>query len=210
MQYWNGSKFMSNQAACQTDPARSDDVQELTIAGTAPGANDQLNFTVANPNHLAPPPAAKVVFTQEPGAAADGAPLSPQPTVSVEDATGDLSITNSSITLGIASQPVGGNATLTCSGTGPNGLTMTAPNGVANFSGCYIVGKIGFYTLSATAAGLTGDTSTTFQVSVGRGRPVGVYQPTRRRAERRRLGPAAAGHRRGYRGQHGHHLDRLH
>ena len=167
VQYWDGSKFTSNQAACQTDPARSDDVQELTVAGTAPGANDQLNFIVANPTHLAPPPAAKVVFTQEPVGAADGALLSPQPTVSVEDATGDLSITNSSITLGIASQPVGGNAMLTCSGTGPNGLTMTAPNGVANFSGCYIVGKTGFYTLSATAAGLTGDTSTTFQVSVG-------------------------------------------
>ncbi len=143
VQYWNGSQFTTNQAACQTDAARSDDVQELTIAGTAPGANDQLNFTVANPNHLAPPPALKLVFTQQPGGAADGASLSPQPTVSVEDAIGDLSISSSSITLGISPQSVDPNATLTCSGSGPNGLTMTAPNGMANFSGCSIVGTVG-------------------------------------------------------------------
>jgi type II secretory pathway pseudopilin PulG len=53
IQYWNGTSF---QAACGDTRAPDNQVQELTVSGTAPGASDQLNIIVADSNYVFPPP----------------------------------------------------------------------------------------------------------------------------------------------------------
>ncbi len=62
IQYWitqsGASGFVSGpsgQTACQGNKNRSDQLQRLTVTGSAPGANDQLAFVVADPNFLTPP-----------------------------------------------------------------------------------------------------------------------------------------------------------
>ena len=111
--------------------------------------------------------ASQLVFTAQPAGGVDGAIWATQPKVTVEDAGGNTVTTaNNSITLGIATQP-GTGATLACSGTGTNGDTLAATTGVANFAGCKITGKIGSYTINATATGLTGGTSLPFNITIG-------------------------------------------
>ncbi len=103
-----------------------------------------------------------MAFSTQPGNGTDGTTLGTQPVVSVEDSGGNVvtSATNA-VTLSIASQP-GSGATLTCT-TNP----LAAANGVSGFGGCQIVGKAGNYTLSATSAGLSSATSSSFTLSVG-------------------------------------------
>ena len=109
--------------------------------------------------------ATKLAFTTQPGG---GGPTHTvwtiQPVVSVEDASGDV-VANSaaSITLAIATKPNGtGTDTLTCGGSGTNGDTFAAVNGVASISGCQITGRNGTYTISATSNPLTTATSAGF------------------------------------------------
>ncbi len=113
-----------------------------------------FNIAVGAPSQLA--------FSTQPGNGTDGTTLGTQPVVSVEDSGGNVvtSATNA-VTLSIASQP-GSGATLTCT-TNP----LAAANGVSGFGGCQIVGKAGNYTLSATSAGLSSATSSSFTLSVG-------------------------------------------
>ena len=113
-----------------------------------------FSITVGAPSQLA--------FTTQPGNGANGAAFGTQPTVSVEDAGGNVVTTaTNAVTLAIASQP-GNGATLTCT-TNP----LAASAGVNAFAGCQIVGKAGTYTLSATSAGLTSATSASLTLSVG-------------------------------------------
>ncbi len=111
--------------------------------------------------------ASQLVFTTQPGGGVDGTAWGTQPKVTVEDAGGNTVTTaNNSITLAIATQP-GTGATLACSGTGTNGDTLAATNGLASFAGCKITGKIGSYTINATATGLAGGTSLPFTITIG-------------------------------------------
>ena len=107
-------------------------------------------------------PATQLAFTTEPGGGASGAAWSAQPTVSVENASGNVVATNTSaVTLAIASQP-GSGASLSCTAN-----PVTAVNGVASFAGCKITGKAGSYTLKATDGSLTSATSASFSVTAG-------------------------------------------
>jgi Tfp pilus assembly protein PilV len=111
--------------------------------------------------------ASQLVFTTQPGGGVDGTAWGTQPKVTVEDAGGNTVTTaNNSITLAIATQP-GTGATLACSGTGTNGDTLAATNGLASFAGCKITGKIGSYTINATASGLAGGTSLPLTITIG-------------------------------------------
>jgi trimeric autotransporter adhesin len=107
-------------------------------------------------------PAAQLAVTTEPGGGANGAALTTQPEVSVEDSGGNVVTGDSStMTLAIASQP-GSGATLNCTAN-----PVTASNGVASFSGCGITGQAGTYTLEATDGSLTPAASTTISVTPG-------------------------------------------
>ena len=125
-----------------------------TAAGLTPATSSNFNITFGT--------ATQLVFTAPPGGGNDGVAWTNQPSVSVEDALGNV-VTNSnaSITLAIASQP-GSGATLGCT-TNPR----NAVNGVDNFAGCQIVGQTGNYTISASATGLTPATSAQFNIAVG-------------------------------------------
>jgi hypothetical protein len=118
--------------------------------------------TTSTPFSITVGSATQLAFSTQPGGGANGAVWTTQPAVSVEDSGGNVvtSATNA-VTLGIATQP-GSGATLACT---PN--PKSAANGVASFAGCQIVGKAGSYTLSASAAGLTGATSTSLSITVG-------------------------------------------
>ena len=129
------------------------------IVASATGLSSAESTTVA----VIPGAAAKLSFTAQPTAATSSQAFAIQPIVAVQDLGGNTvtsgANSNATVTLAIGTNPAGG--TLTCT----SGLTRTAVAGVATFSGCQI-NNAGFgYTLTATATGLTGGTSTAFTVS---------------------------------------------
>jgi hypothetical protein len=110
----------------------------------------------------------KVVFSSQPNGDFMGVAWSSQPSVLVED-TGSNICTDAtnSVTLAIGTNP--GSGTLTCT-TNP----VNALNGVTSFVGCNI-DKVGIgYTLTAAASGLTGDTSSTFNITGITGIPINI------------------------------------
>ena len=82
-------------------------------------------------------PPSQLVFTTEPGGAQDHALLSPQPVVTIEDASGNAIVGDfDHITLSITSNT---GATGRCwAARTSNGLTVKAVDGVATFSNCSI------------------------------------------------------------------------
>jgi hypothetical protein len=108
----------------------------------------------------AQPTAAKVVFTVQPSNAAAGAMNTPAVQVAVEDAQGNTVTTaNTSITVAIGTNPASG----TLAGT----KTVAAVNGVATFSTLSLNLAGAGYTLTASATGLTGATSSAFNITAG-------------------------------------------
>ncbi len=110
--------------------------------------------------NITPAAAAKLAFTVQPTNAAAGAAITPAVQVSIQDAFGNTvpGATNA-VTVAIGSNPGSG----TLSGT----LTQNPTNGVASF-GNLSIDKTGTgYTLTAAAIGLTGMTSTTFNITPG-------------------------------------------
>ena len=105
-------------------------------------------------------PAAALAFAAQPSNATAGSSIAPAVTVQVRDAGGNLVVASTaSVTLAIANNP--GAATLT--GT----TTVNATGGVATF-GALSLDKIGNgYTLAASSAGLSGGTSTAFNITAG-------------------------------------------
>src|SRR5438093_6178108 len=105
-------------------------------------------------------PAAKLSFAVQPSNAAAGAGITPAMQVAVQDAQGNtVSTATTSITVAIGTNPASG----TLAGT----KTVAAARGVATFStlSLNLVGT--GYTLTATATGLTGATSSAFNISAG-------------------------------------------
>src|SRR5438132_4879778 len=105
-------------------------------------------------------PAAKLVFTAQPSNEVAGAANSPATQVAVQDAQGNTVTTATiSITLAIGTNPASGSLA--------GNKTVAAVNGVATFStlSLNVVGT--GYTFTAAATGLTGATSTAFNIGVG-------------------------------------------
>ena len=105
--------------------------------------------------------ATKLTFTTQPGGGTGGIAWATQPVVTVQDQFGNTVTTSTApVALAIGTNPSGG--TLTCT-TNP----LAASAGVASFTGCKIDKAGTGYTLTASSAGLTGATSTTFNITVG-------------------------------------------
>jgi hypothetical protein len=118
----------------------------------------------------------KLTFATPPGGGPAWAAFATQPVVTVTDAAGNTATGSAaSVTLAIGTNPSGG--TLTCSGSGAGGLTVTAVGGVATFTGCSINKTGTGYTLVASSSGLTSATSSPFTVSPGQNGLVFVIQP---------------------------------
>jgi len=102
--------------------------------------------------------AQKLAFTTQPIGAAAGQIFGTQPVIQIQDNSGNL-ITSSSVTVTLAIGTNPGSGSLT--GT----ISVSAVNGVATFSDLAISVAGNGYTLSASSSGLTGATSSTFNVS---------------------------------------------
>jgi hypothetical protein len=104
--------------------------------------------------------ASKLAFTVQPSNTSAGSSISPAVQVTVQDSSGNTVTTaTNSITVGIGTNPSGG----TLSGT----TTVNAVNGVATFSNLSIDKPGNGYTLTASSTGLTGATSTAFNITAG-------------------------------------------
>jgi len=102
--------------------------------------------------------ASKLVFTAEPSNVPAGVAIAPAVQVAVQDASGNIiSGATNPVTIAIGANPGGG----TLGGT----LTATPVNGIATFSNSTISVAGTGYTLTASATGLTGATSTGFNVT---------------------------------------------
>jgi hypothetical protein len=101
---------------------------------------------------------AKLAFGVQPANTATGATISPPITVKVEDTNGNVvASSTASITLAIGTNAGPG----TLGGT----ATVNAVNGVATFNNVFINGAGNGYTLTAASSGLTGATSSTFNIT---------------------------------------------
>jgi len=121
------------------------------ITGAALGVPGNAVLTVTGGT------ATQVVFTTQPSNATAGGAISPAVELEVRDVNGNrVTTARNQVTLAIASGPGG-----TLFGT----TTINANNGVASFSGINIHKAGAGYTLSAASSGLTGATSSSFNIS---------------------------------------------
>src|SRR5207244_1882187 len=124
-----------------------------TLAASATG----LTGATSTAFNISVGAAAKLAFTVQPSNTAAGAAITPAVQVAVQDAQGNTVTTaTTSITLAIGTNPASG----TLAGT----TTVAAVNGVATFSNLSIDKAGTGYTLTASATGLTGATSSAFNV----------------------------------------------
>ena len=113
--------------------------------------------------------AAKLAFIVQPTSTTGGATISPAVQVEIQDAGGNRVVgATNSVTLGIGTNPNSGSL----SGT----KTVAGVAGVATFNSLSIDSAGTGYTLSATGSGLTGATSTAFNISVGAAVKLGFRQ----------------------------------
>src|SRR5712691_4935430 len=131
----------------------------VTVTATYPDIpNSTQKFFPATATVTVTP--SQLAFTVQPTDVVAGAPITPAVQVSIEDANGTVVNTaTNAVTIAIGTNPGGG----TLSGT----VTANAVAGVATFSNLSIDKTGTGYTLAASAATLTGATSTTFNVTPG-------------------------------------------
>jgi S-formylglutathione hydrolase FrmB len=125
-------------------------IDEIRISNAAlPPSQFLLNQATGIADHL--------VMGQQPGSATAGQPISPPVMVQVLDQSGYLTLSTTNVTVAIDNNPCGG----TLSGT----LTVPAVAGVATFTNLSIDIPGNGYTLTASAASLTGTNSSAFNVA---------------------------------------------
>ena len=126
-----------------------------TLSASSPGllgaVSGKFTISAGTPNRL--------VFSTQPGSDSNGQDLSAQPTVTVEDASGNkvTSATNE-IELSVAV----GSGSLVCASD-----PVAAVDGIANFTGCRITGLVGQFILTAAASRLANADSSPVMVTSG-------------------------------------------
>ena len=106
--------------------------------------------------NIVPGAASRLVFGTQPSSVPVGIAISPAVTVQILDAGGNLTTSAASVTVAIGTNPAGG----VLSGT----KTLNAVAGVATFSNLSIDKAGTGYTFTAASTGLTGATSTQFDI----------------------------------------------
>ena len=126
------------------------------LSATAAG----FTGVASGPFDIIPATAVRLTFSQQPTTAAAGAAIAPAVQVTALDAAGNtVTGFTGTVTVAIAANPGAG----VLSGT----TTVAAINGVATFATLSINNSGTGYTLAATAAGLTGETSAPFGIIPG-------------------------------------------
>src|SRR5207344_1208629 len=139
-----------------------------TLGASATG----LTGATSSAFNVTPGAAAQLAFSVQPTNVAAGAAIAPAVQVTIQDAQGNTVTTaTNSIAMAIGTNPGGG----TLGGT----TSVAAVAGVASFS-TLSINKTGTgYTLGASATGLTGATSSAFNVTAGAAAKLAVtVQPT--------------------------------
>jgi len=120
-----------------------------TLAATGCTNSNNSLLTIGPPSQLA--------FSVQPADAGAGRSITPTIIVSIQDSSGHVVTTATNmVTIAIGTNPAGGALTGT--------LTIAAVSGLAKFTGISIDNSGSGYTLTASAMGLTGATSSTFNV----------------------------------------------
>ena len=148
-----------------TDPVRASVSTTGLVTGLAPGGPVTILATSEGRSGgaqvtVTPAPATKVGFLAQPTSTVAGVSISPAVQVEIQNPLGGRVTTSSApVTLSLGTNP--GSGTLT--GT----LTVAAVNGVATFNNLKINRTGPGYTLAAASTGLTGATSTAFDITAG-------------------------------------------
>src|SRR5438309_6053024 len=147
-------------AVAREDPMRAMPCRHLLWTLPAALAAGLLGCGGAtSPAQQPPPTATKLAFTVQPTNAAGAQPITPAVQVAVQDALGNtVSAATNAVTVTLGSNPGGG----TLGGT----MTVSASQGIATFADLRIDQPGIGYTLGASAAGLSGATSTQFAVTL--------------------------------------------
>ncbi len=147
---------------CSIDKVGTGYVIGATVIGVTGAKTTAIAITAGN--------AARTTFTTDPIGAPGGIAFTKQPSVAIQDATGNgVTTSTASVRLAIAVGTGTAGAILTCTG----GLSKTAVSGVATFAGCSI-DKAGIgYKLTATVTGLTAATSKEVDVNQGPAKKLG-------------------------------------
>ena len=105
--------------------------------------------------------AVQLGFTQQPNGGTGGVAWTTQPKVAIQDALGNtVTSSSASVTLAITAGTGNAGGVLTCTAN-----PKAAASGIVTFAGCKINLAGSGYTLTATAAGLTTTTSSTFNIT---------------------------------------------
>jgi hypothetical protein len=138
----------------------------LYTAGNTMNVTDTIRVTDAFGStadatvNVIPGPPTRLVFTVQPSNSAAGQPISPSIQVAVQDNNGNtIPNATNAVTLNLLDNPGGS----TLSGT----VSRNAVNGIAAFNDISLNKAANGYTLQASASGLTGAVSTTFNVGPG-------------------------------------------
>ncbi|HEY2824396.1 MAG TPA: hypothetical protein VGI83_02525 [Gemmatimonadales bacterium] len=133
--------------------------QGYTLRAASGGlTSESAPFDVTGNTDLPPPPVAThLIFSAQPGSAQTGASLGPVSVSALDASNAVVTSFAGTITVVIGTNPGGG----ALSGT----LSVVASGGVATFSSLSIDKAGSGYTLTAASAGLTGATSTAFNIT---------------------------------------------
>lgn len=148
-------------AVCAISGAASGTLSNTTTVAAPGGVTDPNpgNNSATDTDTLVAGPPSQLAFGQQPVNTAGGATITPSPTVRILDQFGNLTTSTANVTIAIGTNPAGG----TLSGT----TTVAAVAGVATFNGLSINTAGTGYTLAASSTGLTGATSSAFNITVG-------------------------------------------
>ena len=126
----------------------------VTITATSEGKSASATITVA------PRPATRLGFTQQPSSSSAGQSISPAVRVAIQnDLEGTVTTATTQVTIALGSNPAGA----TLSGT----TTVETVNGIATFANLSLDKAGAGYTLVASAASLTPATSSVFNIAAG-------------------------------------------
>ncbi|MEN1728661.1 MAG: Ig-like domain repeat protein [Pseudomonadota bacterium] len=140
----------------------STSVGPKTITATYPGDSNNTGDSDTAPYLIVAGAPAGISFViQPPATGVAGQALSTTPQLQVLDAFGNPVLSDNSTSISLAL--IGGNPAANLSGL----TTQTVTNGVADFPGLSVDLVGSDYQLQASAAGLSGDTSTTFLIGPG-------------------------------------------
>ncbi|MGH7515391.1 MAG: invasin domain 3-containing protein [Gemmatimonadales bacterium] len=144
----------TNGSGVATGTLSSTGAGPKTVSATISGIAITQTATVTVTSNVA----AQLAFTVQPTTTQTAASITPPVQVTVQDQFGNpVTGANNSVTVDIGTNPAGGTLTGT--------LTATAANGVASFADLKIDNVGTGYTLTAAAGGLTGATSSAFDIT---------------------------------------------